>query len=220
MSLGRLIALIVAANILAVVALLLFAVDETDLATAVAFVTLGGFVIGLLAAASVVPQERVRSAGESAKLGSAFVGAGGVLVLAGAILGTVGAVGPSVVSAVIGVATAVLGVSMLNAARMLRRVPSLVAPDEEPRALALAANAMPGRARKLVVATDKRIVWATGRRLEEIRDLRLADVNRFDVDHRRGMLALTGPGEELLVKPVARRELKKFEELLLSGPGG
>jgi hypothetical protein len=216
-SLARVVALIVAANTLAVVALLLFAADEAGPATGVALVTLGGFVVGLLAAASVVPHERARSAGESASLGIAFVGVGGVLALAAAILATVGDVGASVVPAVIGATTATFGVSMLNATRMLRRVPSLILPDEEPRALGLAANAMPGRARRIVVATDDRIVWAEGRRLEEMHAVRLADVDRFDIDHRTGTLSLTGHGEELLVKPVSKRELKKFEELLVSG---
>lgn len=150
------------------------------------------------------------------RLGIALAGAGALLVAAAAAPAVAGAVAACIVLVVIGGTIAILGVGMLNAAHMLRRVPSLIRDDEEPRAIALSANAMPGSARTLVVGTDGRIVWAEGRDAGQIHAVRLNDVGNFSTDRKTGTLKVTGPGEVLLVKPVAKRELEKFEQLLLA----
>jgi hypothetical protein len=149
------------------------------------------------------------------RLGIAFVGAGAVLVAATAAPAVAGDVAASVVLVVIAATIAIVGAGMLNAARMLRRVQSLISDDEEPRALALSANAMPGLARTLVVGTDRRLVWTAGREASQVHAVRLSDVEKFSTDRKTGTLKVAGPGEVLLVKPVAKRELEKFERLLV-----
>jgi hypothetical protein len=213
-SIVRVVALGAVANILALTALLLYALHEPEVATGVALVTVTGFVAGLLAAAARSPHDRVRSERESMRLGIAFVGAGALLVAATTLSAAAGDVAASVVLVVIAGTLAILGAGMLNAARMLRQVRSLISDDEEPLAVGLGANAMPGRARNLVVGTGGRIVWARGRKLGEIHTVPLTEVENFSTDPKTGTLKVVGGGEVLLVKPVAKRELEKFEGLL------
>jgi hypothetical protein len=214
-SLGRVVALIFAANLLAVTAALLFAIGQPEVATALGALTLVGFVGGLFMAASFVPRERIRSVGENVKSGVFFAIVGGSLVLvAAALFVVIGDVRVPAIFAVTGAAIGGLGAGELNAARMLRRVPTLISSDEEPRALALGANAMLGRTPIVVVATDGRIVWAEGSRVPERHTIRFEDVDRFDVDYGTGTLTVGGAGEALRVRPVPKRELEKFQHLL------
>jgi hypothetical protein len=216
-SLARVVGLIVAATTLALAALLLFAVHQPEVATGLALIALGGFVVCLLAAGSAVPHERLRSAEESARLGIAFSVMGGVLVVAAVPIAVVGDIAGALVPVALGATIATFGLSMLSAARMLRRVPALIQHNEEPRAVALGGNAMPGRPRILAVGTDGRIVWAEGRQSGEVHVVRLTEVEEFNTDPRAGELTVVGGGEVLRVKPVSKRELKKFERLLGSG---
>ena len=214
-SLGRVVALIFAANVLVLTSALFFAIGQPEVATALGALTLVGFVGGLLMAASFVPRERIRSVNESVRIGVSFAIMGGSLVLvAAALFVVIGDVRVPAIFAITGAAIGGLGAGELNAARMLRLVPTLIAPDEELRALALGANAMPGHARTLVVATDDRIVWADGPRLGETHAARLEDVDGFEADYKTGTLRVAARGQALLVKPVPKRELEKFERLL------
>jgi hypothetical protein len=172
-------------------------------------VTIAAFVAGFLALARSMPHFSLRPAHEYTRLGyTSLAVAGAELLLAAAHFAAYENLAASTSFVVLGIGQAVVGAGWLNAARMLRRVPSLLEAGEEPRAIALGANAMPGRARTLVVATDERIVWNEGH------DLRLAEVERFETDRRTGALTVEGRGTTLRVSPVARPELEKFERLL------
>ena len=214
-SLARLVALFVATLVLFSVCGLLFAIDQREAAIALGAVTFAGLIGGLLMAAGSIPRHRIPSPDEHARIGRSTVVASALSVLLGAsYAGLLGDVLIGTTLAVMGAAQAALAAGMLNEARMLRLVPTLLSHDEEPRALALGANGMPGRARSLVVATDDRIVWAEGRRLRDRHAIRLADMDRFDADQRTGTLTVVGGGEALRVRPVPKPELERFEQLL------
>ena len=214
-SLARLVALILAANALLLASALVYATGQPEVGAAMGIATLVGFAGGAVMAAGSIPRHRIPNSDRSARTGLSGVIAGGLEILLGAAyIGLLGHLLSGTIWAVVGVVMATLGAGMLNEARVLRLVPSLTSHDEEPRALALGANAMPGRARSLVVATDGRIVWAEGRRMRERHALRLEDVDRFDVDYRTGTLVVVGGREALRVRPVPKPELEKFERLL------
>jgi hypothetical protein len=103
---------------------------------------------------------------------------------------------------------------------MLRLVPTLIGNDEEPRAAVVGANGMPGAARPLLVATDRRILWAEGRRLFRRHGVRLGDVDRFEIDHGAGAVTLVDDGQVLSISPIAKRDLTEYERLLRGASGG
>jgi hypothetical protein len=219
-SLARFIALILLTNALVLACALLVATDQHEAAVATGAVALAAFMGGVYMAAGSIPHDRIRTPEENTRIGLPVVIAGGAILLAGGVLFTSGVVGGLVagtIFVVTGATMTALGLGALNAARMLRLVPMLAPHEAEPRALALGANAMPGRPRSLVVATDDRVVWTQGRDTRETRAIRFEDVDRFDIDHRTGTLTVVGGGQTLQVRPVPRRELHTFEQLLRGG---
>lgn len=208
--------LVVVANV-AVIASGLIAIHHPDMAVVVGGLGCVALMAGGLIAAWSLPRRRLRSTRELTANGFALVIFSGVLlVLAVVFVAVVDVLVAGVVFAAAALATAVIAAGMLRAARILRFVPELIARDEEPRAVALDANGMPGAAPKLVVCTDDRIVWARGGKLTARHALRLVDVDRFDADGSSGTLTVAGGRERVRVRPVARHELEKFERLLLA----
>lgn len=213
---ARLIALILGTNALLLGCALLFAIDQREAGLAVGGTALIGFMGGSVLLAGSIPHDRIRSADENVSIGLPVVIAGGVILLLGAAFFGYGAEGfvPGTVLAVTGANLVMLGAGALNAAMMLRALGTVIPGSEEPLALALAANGMPGRSRQLVAAMADRIIWAEGRGVRERHSMALADVDHFDIDYPTGRLVVSGVGQELRVKPVPKRELRKFERLL------
>jgi hypothetical protein len=194
---------------------LLYAAHQHAVALATGAVAFLGFVASILVAAASLPHDRIRAAGEYSRIGGAAVVVNVVLALSAAPLFVItDDLIPGAIYVIVSLAMATLGAGMFNAARRLQFVPMLISAGEEPHALALGANAMPGRHASLVVATGDRIVWAEGRRLRERHAVRLADVDRFDADYRTGTLTVLTAGDVRRVSPVPKRELEKFEDLL------
>ena len=157
-----------------------------------------------------IPTDRYRSADEYGRLAWMTIAIAALdVVLAAGCFALIETDLYGLVFAFMAVAHIYLGAGWLNSARMLRRVPELTGPTEEPSALALEANGMPGPSRTVVVGTEERIVWANG---GESHELRLADVESHEASG--GKLVVAGAGRELRVRPVPRPELKKFERLL------
>jgi hypothetical protein len=218
-SAGRFVACMLASSWLLLGATLLAARGQPSAAEAVGVLGVAGCIAACLAAARSVPRERFRDASELARIGAAFATGSALLVATAAIAIAIGDDRAAIAPAVVGGALAMLAVGQLNASRMLRVGATLTERGEEIRAVAVGANGMPGRGRRVVVATDARIAWAEGRRLAQRGAVLLEDVERFDVNHTRGALTVVGARRVLEVRPVARRELVKFEEVLRRRPG-
>lgn len=208
--------LMAAANIMIIASALLVAMNRLTAALLTAAIGCVGLMAGGLIGAWLLPRRRLPSAEESAGTGVVLVIVSCVLIALALAFIAVDVLVAGVVFLMAAFATATLAAGKLRAARMLRLVPELIACDDEPRAVALSANGMPGTALKLVVSVADRIAWAEGRHLSARHTLRLADVDRFDVDHRRGTLSVAGPSEAVRVRPVAKRELEQFERFLLA----
>lgn len=218
-STGRFVASIVAVNVLILVAWLLFALGQPVAAAAMGGVTVFGFVGVVLIGARLVPREHLRRSAKNRTIGVAFVSTSLLLALiAAALVTAVGDLWTAAILAVVAAAFAMLAWGAFNAAGMQRLVSALLSHGEQPRALAVGFNGMPGRTRRLVVATDDRIMWADGRRLQNRHVLRLEDTDRFHADPRNGTLTFEGGGRTVRVRPVSRRELEKFERLVRAAP--
>lgn len=211
---AKLVLLLTASSALLLVAVLLVALGETDAAIVVAAVTMVAFLIGLTDSMRSLPYPKLLSVAEYRRHTRLTI-VGIVLHLVVAA-GNWALLGPAAgaLLALLGVAQAIVAAGWINSMRMLRAVPELLRPDEEPRAIALGANAMPGPGQKLVVATDDRIVWAEGRGLHTRHEISLRDVKGFEADRKSGTLVVVSARGNLRVEPVAKAELQTFERLL------
>ncbi|HEX2126913.1 MAG TPA: hypothetical protein VHF45_10185, partial [Thermoleophilaceae bacterium] len=125
---------------------------------------------------------------------------------------------PSFVLLLLGFALAILARGSLRTARLLRRVPGLLEPGEETRAVAVRSNGFgPARSLAMLAATDERLVWVER---DGVRSFAYADVEEVDADRTRGHLRLRLADGDLVLSPVPRREMRILRTLLARPPAG
>jgi hypothetical protein len=172
----------------------------------------------MLSAAREWVRDRTPSASDSTFLGVSLACFSAVELASGIVARVLGAAAdatmmvPAFVFFFLAFATGMLARGSLRSARLLRRVPGLLEPGEEARAVAIRSNGMcPARSLAMLVATDERLVWVDR---DGERSFARSDVEGVEAEPVSGRLCVRLAGEVLEMSPVPRREMKQLRPLL------